>query len=90
MYIFFTNGFVAYTTYTISIYRRKRSPLTWTVQLFTQGAATVFLAQVFGMDLGLSALVLIVVTTVAASIGSPATPGVGMISDKSRVVTGTL
>ncbi len=44
-----------------------------------QGAATVFLAQVFGMELGLWALVLVVVTTVAASIGSPATPGVGIV-----------
>lgn len=44
-----------------------------------QGAATVFLAQVFGMDLGLPALILVVVTTVAASIGSPATPGVGIV-----------
>lgn len=44
-----------------------------------QGAATVFLAQVFGIDLSLGALVLIVVTTVGASIGSPATPGVGIV-----------
>ncbi len=44
-----------------------------------QGAATVFLAQVFGVELGLPALLLIVVTAVGASIGSPATPGVGII-----------
>lgn len=44
-----------------------------------QGAATVFLAQVFGTELGLPALLLIVVTTVGASIGSPATPGVGIV-----------
>ena len=44
-----------------------------------QGAATVFLAQVFGIDLSLPALLLIVVTTVGASIGSPATPGVGIV-----------
>jgi len=44
-----------------------------------QGAATVFLAQVFGVDLSLGALVLVVVTTVGASIGSPATPGVGIV-----------
>ncbi len=44
-----------------------------------QGAATVFLAQVFGIDLGLPALLLIVVTAVGASIGSPATPGVGIV-----------
>lgn len=44
-----------------------------------QGAATVFLAQVFGVELSLGALILIVVTTVGASIGSPATPGVGIV-----------
>lgn len=44
-----------------------------------QGVATVFLAQVFGVELAPTALVLVVVTTVAASIGSPATPGVGIV-----------
>lgn len=44
-----------------------------------QGVATIFLAQVFGVELGTSALVLVVVTAVAASIGSPATPGVGIV-----------
>jgi Na+/H+-dicarboxylate symporter len=43
-----------------------------------QGAATVFLAQIFGVDLGPAQLGLVVVTAVAASIGAPATPGVGM------------
>jgi len=44
-----------------------------------QAAATVFLAQVFNVELGLPALLLILVTTVGASIGSPATPGVGIV-----------
>lgn len=44
-----------------------------------QAAATVFLAQVFNVELGLPALMLILVTTVGASIGSPATPGVGIV-----------
>ncbi|NLA11812.1 MAG: dicarboxylate/amino acid:cation symporter [Firmicutes bacterium] len=44
-----------------------------------QGAATVFLAQVYGVELGLPALLLIVVTAVGASIGTPATPGVGIV-----------
>jgi Na+/H+-dicarboxylate symporter len=44
-----------------------------------QGAAAVFLAQVFGVDIGIGGLVLVVVTTVGASIGSPATPGVGIV-----------
>ena len=44
-----------------------------------QGAATVFLAQVFGVELTLPTLLLVVLTTVGASIGSPATPGVGIV-----------
>ena len=44
-----------------------------------QGAATVFLAQVFGVELSLAALVLVTVTAVSASIGAPATPGVGIV-----------
>jgi len=44
-----------------------------------QGVATVFLAQVFNIDLSVGALTLVVVTAVAASIGSPATPGVGIV-----------
>ncbi len=44
-----------------------------------QGVATVFLAQVFGIDLSLSTLLLVVVTAVGASIGSPGTPGVGIV-----------
>jgi len=44
-----------------------------------QAVAAVFLAQVYGIDLGLGAMVLIVAMTVGASIGSPATPGVGIV-----------
>lgn len=44
-----------------------------------QGVATIFLAQIFGIDLGISALLLVVVTAVGASIGSPGTPGVGIV-----------
>ena len=44
-----------------------------------QGVATVFLAQVFGVDLSLAALAFVVVTAVSASIGAPATPGVGIV-----------
>lgn len=44
-----------------------------------QGIATVFLAQAYHVDLGVAGLVLIVVTTVAASIGAPAAPGVGIV-----------
>lgn len=44
-----------------------------------QGVATVFLAQVFGVELGIDKLLLVVLTAVGASIGSRATPGVGII-----------
>ena len=44
-----------------------------------QGAATVFLAQVYGIELSIPALLLVIVTAVGASIGTPATPGVGII-----------
>ena len=44
-----------------------------------QGVAAVFLAQVFGIDLSVGGLLLIVVTAVGASIGTPATPGVGIV-----------
>ncbi len=44
-----------------------------------QGVATIFLAQVFGIDLGMSTLLLVIVTAVGASIGSPGTPGVGIV-----------
>jgi Na+/H+-dicarboxylate symporter len=44
-----------------------------------QGVAAIFLAQVFGVDIGVGGLLLITVTAVGASIGTPATPGVGII-----------
>lgn len=44
-----------------------------------QGLATVFMAQVYGMELGVGALAAIVVTALGASIGTPATPGVGIV-----------
>lgn len=44
-----------------------------------QGVATVFLAQVFQVDLGLTSYLFIVTMAIAASIGSPATPGAGII-----------
>ncbi len=44
-----------------------------------QSIAAVFLAQVFGVDLGFGALLLLMVTVVGASIGTPSTPGVGIV-----------
>ncbi|MEJ2107088.1 MAG: dicarboxylate/amino acid:cation symporter [Acidiferrobacteraceae bacterium] len=44
-----------------------------------QGVAAIFLAQVFGVQLGVGAMLLIIITAVGASIGSPGTPGVGVV-----------
>lgn len=44
-----------------------------------QAVAAVFLCQVFGIDLSLSETILLLVTTIGASIGTPATPGVGLV-----------
>ena len=44
-----------------------------------QAIAAVFLCQIFQIDLEFGELVLLIVTTVGASIGTPATPGVGLI-----------
>ena len=44
-----------------------------------QGVAAMFLAQVYGIEVSLGGMALIVITAVGASIGSPATPGVGIV-----------
>ncbi|MCZ4315807.1 dicarboxylate/amino acid:cation symporter [Comamonadaceae bacterium G21597-S1] len=44
-----------------------------------QVIATLFLAQVYQVDVGLSGLLLVVVLAVGASIGSPGTPGIGIV-----------
>jgi Na+/H+-dicarboxylate symporter len=44
-----------------------------------QGVATVFIAQVFGFNLGLSEQITIIITAVLASIGTAPVPGVGII-----------
>jgi Na+/H+-dicarboxylate symporter len=44
-----------------------------------QAVATLFLAQVFGIDIGAMGIMLIVVMAVGAAIGSPGTPGVGIV-----------
>lgn len=44
-----------------------------------QVIATLFLAQVFQVDIGLAGLLLVVVLAVGASIGSPGTPGIGIV-----------
>ncbi|ADH87230.1 dicarboxylate/amino acid:cation symporter [Desulfurivibrio alkaliphilus] len=44
-----------------------------------QVVATLFLAQVFAVEVGLTSLLLIVVLAVGASVGSPGTPGIGIV-----------
>jgi len=44
-----------------------------------QGVATLFLAQVFNVDIGLIGMLLVVVMATGAAIGSPGTPGVGIV-----------
>lgn len=44
-----------------------------------QTIAAVFLIQAFGIDLSTSAMLLLMLTTVGASIGAPSTPGVGIV-----------
>ena len=44
-----------------------------------QAVATIFLAQVFSVELSLATLSLVVIITVGSSIGAPATPGVGVV-----------
>ena len=44
-----------------------------------QTIAALFLVQAFGIDLSFSAMLLLMITTVGASIGAPSTPGVGIV-----------
>jgi proton glutamate symport protein len=44
-----------------------------------QVIAAVFLTQVFGIELSLGSLILLTITTVGASIGTPSAPGVGIV-----------
>lgn len=52
-----------------------------------QAVATLFLAQVYGLDLDVPTLALVVVTAVAASIGTPSAPGAGIIVLASVLTT---
>jgi Na+/H+-dicarboxylate symporter len=45
-----------------------------------QGVATIFIAQVYGIDLSMAALFGVVVTAILASIGTAGVPGVGLIT----------
>ncbi len=45
-----------------------------------QGVSTVFIAQVFGIALGLQDLLIVVLTATLASIGAAGVPGIGMVT----------
>jgi len=44
-----------------------------------QAIATIFLAQVYSIDISFITLLLLIITIVGASIGTPGTPGVGIV-----------
>src|SRR5690606_21808829 len=44
-----------------------------------QGVATVFVAQVYAIDLGVQDFVMVVLTATLASIGTAGVPGVGLV-----------
>ena len=44
-----------------------------------QGVATVFIANLYGIDLSLSQYITVIITAVLASIGTAAVPGVGLV-----------
>lgn len=44
-----------------------------------QAIAALFLCQVFNIDLSFGEIILLMLTTIGASIGTPATPGVGIV-----------
>ncbi|MCF7981693.1 MAG: dicarboxylate/amino acid:cation symporter, partial [Pseudomonadales bacterium] len=45
-----------------------------------QGVATVFIAQAFNVDIGLSGYLMVIATATLASIGTAGVPGVGLIT----------
>lgn len=45
-----------------------------------QGVATIFIAQAYGVDIGISGMLAVVVTATLASVGTAAVPGVGLIT----------
>jgi len=45
-----------------------------------QGVSTIFIAQVFGIDLGIGDLLTVVLTATLASIGAAGVPGIGMVT----------
>lgn len=52
-----------------------------------QAIATIFLAQVFNIEISFFALVFLIITIVGASIGTPGTPGVGLVILSMALIT---
>ena len=45
-----------------------------------QGVAVMFAAQAYGVDLGISAIISVIITAVMASVGTAAVPSAGMVT----------
>ncbi len=45
-----------------------------------QGVATVFIAQAYGLDIGIQGYLMVILTAVLASIGTAGVPGVGLVT----------
>ena len=45
-----------------------------------QGVATVFIAQAYGIDIGLAGYLMVILTATLASIGTAGVPGVGLVT----------
>ena len=45
-----------------------------------QGVSTIFIAQVFGISLGLGDLLMVVLTATLASVGAAGVPGIGVVT----------
>jgi Na+/H+-dicarboxylate symporter len=52
-----------------------------------QAIATIFLAQVFSIEISIFALIFLIITIVGASIGTPGTPGVGLVILSMALIT---
>lgn len=90
---FSTNSSVAVMPYTMKTAEEKLGvrpstaqfviPIGATVNMdgtaLFHGAATLFLTQVYGLEVGIGMLLALVATAIGASIGTPATPGVGIV-----------
>ncbi len=44
-----------------------------------QGVATVFIAQIYGIELSINSIITVIITATLASVGTAAVPGVGLV-----------